>query len=253
MAVFFGTADWSMAQNLPDKGVAQGSKTPSIPNKSVDVDKKVTVGDQTRKKWRAVVFRVKDKNAGKERLYTVALGEEFRLPQTSLAIRADHYVPHFEMNRKEIFSASDNLVNPAARVIINEGGKDVFQGWLFQRFPSLRPFEHSSYEITLVEGVSSEKSLVSRSVAPAAGRKKTEIAGRPPGRDNPPDNSRKRETIARYLKLARELHEEGGKQGYDKAIEIYNRILNIDQGNKDALEGIRRVTNAKTAEDRLGK
>ena len=253
MAFFFGTAGWSKAQNLPDKGITQGSKTPSIPNGSIDVDKKVTVGDQTRKKWRAVVLRVKEKNAGKELLYTVAIGEEFRLPQTNLVIRADYYVPHFEMNRKEIFSASDNLVNPAARVIIFEGGKDVFQGWLFQRFPSLRPFAHSSHEITLVEGVSSEKPLVSRSATPVADRKKAEIGGRSQDRDKPTDISRKRETIARYRKLARALHEEGGKMEYDKAIEIYNRILNIDPGNKDALEGIRRVTNAKTAEDRLGK
>jgi hypothetical protein len=32
-----------------------------------------------------------------------------------------------------------------------EGGKEIFKGWLFVRFPEAHPFEHPKYALRLVE------------------------------------------------------------------------------------------------------
>jgi len=56
------------------------------------------------------------------------------------------------------------------------------------------------------------------------------------------------EIIGRYLKLGNAFHEEGN---YDRAIEMFNRVLNMEPDNKDALKGKERAKEAKAAEERV--
>lgn len=56
------------------------------------------------------------------------------------------------------------------------------------------------------------------------------------------------EMISRYLKLGNAFHEEGN---YDRAIEMFNRVLNMEPDNKDALKGKERAKEAKAAEERV--
>ena len=52
-----------------------------------------------------------------------------------------------------ITSRSEKLNNPAAQVKITEGGKDVFKGWMFAKFPETHAFEHPKYGLKLVDFV----------------------------------------------------------------------------------------------------
>jgi hypothetical protein len=71
-----------------------------------------------------------------------------------------------------------------------------------------------------------------------------------PAPENPqiPIPTDTQETISRYLKLGNAFHEEGN---YDRAIEMFNRVLNIESDNKDALEGKERAEQANEAEKRV--
>ncbi|MBM4135427.1 MAG: zinc-ribbon domain-containing protein [Nitrospira sp.] len=66
----------------------------------------------------------------------------------------------------------------------------------------------------------------------------------PPLTERPqrPAANERHETIIRYLKLGRAFYEDGN---YDKAVEIFNRVLKIDQNNEEALNGIRKAEEAR--------
>ncbi|MBI5576671.1 MAG: HEAT repeat domain-containing protein [Deltaproteobacteria bacterium] len=61
-----------------------------------------------------------------------------------------------------------------------------------------------------------------------------------------PKNGEERELISEYVRMG-EVFLAGGD--YARAIDVYSRILNIDEGNRDALEGIRRANDARSAEE----
>ncbi|MDP3013630.1 MAG: tetratricopeptide repeat protein, partial [Candidatus Subteraquimicrobiales bacterium] len=56
------------------------------------------------------------------------------------------------------------------------------------------------------------------------------------------------ETIRHYLRLGNAFHEEGN---YNKAIEMFNEVLNREPNNEDALEGIEKARQARELIDGL--
>jgi hypothetical protein len=63
------------------------------------------------------------------------------------------FLPALQVGGAEVTSSSNDPVNPAVFVTVLDGGKEIFKGWLFSKFPEMQPFEHPKYRITLVEGV----------------------------------------------------------------------------------------------------
>ena len=101
-------------------------------------------------KWKAVKIAVSDKTANKETVYTVAIGSQFAIPDTNLAIKVENFLPHFTMAGAVRTSLSNEPKNPAARVRIYEDGKEIFNGWLFSLFPTTHALQHPKYGFTLV-------------------------------------------------------------------------------------------------------
>jgi hypothetical protein len=52
-----------------------------------------------------------------------------------------------------ITSESNRPENPATQLQVFEGGREIFHGWLFAKFPDIHPFAHDKYAVTLVEGI----------------------------------------------------------------------------------------------------
>ena len=140
-----------------DKGPAgqgaPGENKLALPQKGQEAT--VNIPADVKGKWKAIKITVEDKEKKGKKELTVNLGSEADLPGTDLKLKAVEFVPSFVMQGLNITSASNEANNPAAKVVITEGGKEVFKGWLFQKFPTTHAFSHPKYSVTLDGGVQS--------------------------------------------------------------------------------------------------
>src|SRR4029453_6435131 len=103
--------------------------------------------------WSGIRLAWKDKSNGKTGMVDVPLAEGVPLPDPSLVVRADVFLPAFTMGGGAITSEGVEAQNPAARITVFEKGKEVFAGWIFTRFPDVHPFTHPRLELRLEGGV----------------------------------------------------------------------------------------------------
>lgn len=99
----------------------------------------------------------KDSQTSKEGILEVPIGVPTAVPGSDLEVRADVYLPAFTMNAQTITSTGTAEENPAARIAVAQGGKDIFTGWIFQRFPDVHPFQHPRFALRLQGGVPRKK------------------------------------------------------------------------------------------------
>jgi hypothetical protein len=111
----------------------------------------VVVPESVRGKWKAVEIAVSDKSARKQQIYTIAIGSEFKLPGSDLTLKVENFLPHFVMEGTTLTSQSNELKNPAAQLVISEGGHEIFRGWLFRLYPTTHAFQHPQFGFTLVD------------------------------------------------------------------------------------------------------
>ncbi len=114
---------------------------------------KVIVPEAVKGKWDAVKLIVEDKIAKKSSEITVKLNSEYNIPNSNLKIKVGEFLPDFKMDGLTITSSSNEPNNPAVRVIVYENGKEIFKGWLYSKFPTIHPFQHDKYGLTLKEGI----------------------------------------------------------------------------------------------------
>jgi hypothetical protein len=124
----------------------QAEEGPRVPNR-LEVPEAVT------KAYSGIVLAWKDSSNGKEGRVEVPLGGSASIPGTALSVSADVYLPAFTMSAQVITSTGIEPENPAARIRVTEDGKDLFQGWVFQRFPDVHPFTHPRFSLRLDGGV----------------------------------------------------------------------------------------------------
>lgn len=122
-------------------------------NAGPKVEKTVVVPPSVKGKWNKVKLTIEDKASKKSSEYTVNVGSDFKVPNTNLRIVVGEFLPDFRMDETTITSASDMPNNPAVRVEVFENGKTIFKGWLYSKFPTIHPFEHERYGLTLKEGI----------------------------------------------------------------------------------------------------
>lgn|SRR5574337_633840 len=137
-------------------GGAQASASTSAPagHPQMGGGRSIRVPEEIKGKWQAVKLRVEEKGGGKPpQVFTVRLGGQLDIPGSKLRIRVGDFLPALQVSGNEVTSASNNPTNPAVMVAVSDGGKEIFKGWLFGKFPEMQPFEHPTYQITLVEGV----------------------------------------------------------------------------------------------------
>jgi len=116
-------------------------------------EKKLVVPDSVKGKWKAVVLVVTDKKTNKQQEFTVNLNSDLKIPNSNLKVSVTEYLPDFRMEGLTLTSGSNDPNNPAAGVKVFEGGKEIFKGWLYAKFPTMHPFEHPGFSIVLKDGV----------------------------------------------------------------------------------------------------
>lgn len=113
------------------------------------------IPDTIKGKWTAVKLQVEDKKENQSKEYIVKLGGELAIPSSTLVVQAVEFLPDLKIEGSTFTTASNELKNPAVHVRILDNGKEVFNGWLFQLFPAVHPFQHERYSITLRDSVAS--------------------------------------------------------------------------------------------------
>jgi hypothetical protein len=131
-----------------DEGFKNGSRVP--PQQKPRQASVIVVPDSVKGKWRAVKIALTDKSENKESVFTVGIGSRYSIPGTKLSIDVENFLPDFTMNGTVLTSLSNEPKNPAARVKIFEDGREIFNGWLFSRYPTIHAVQHPRYGFTLV-------------------------------------------------------------------------------------------------------
>ncbi|MDW7711217.1 MAG: DUF2155 domain-containing protein [Deferrisomatales bacterium] len=113
--------------------------------------REVVVPEEVKNAWKAVVLSVADLETNTTKELTIDIGEA--VTEGSLEITVESFLPAFSMTGGVITSASNETVNPAARLVVKEDGAELFAGWLFSLYPDAHPFEHDRYELVLKDFV----------------------------------------------------------------------------------------------------
>lgn len=109
----------------------------------------VVVPPDVQSKWKAVLIEVVNKETSEQKDYVVNINQDFVIPNTKIRLNVLTFLPDFSMSLREITSLSNELRNPAAKIVIYEDGTKIFEGWLFQKLPTVHPFVHKVYAIRL--------------------------------------------------------------------------------------------------------
>jgi hypothetical protein len=125
------------------QGAAPGSEVPT----------RLEVPPEVQKAYSGIKLSWKDKSNGKTGAVEVPLGGGTPLPDPSLVVRADVFLPAFTMGGGAITSDGVEQQNPAARITVFDKGKEIFSGWIFTRFPDVHPFTHPRFALHLEGGV----------------------------------------------------------------------------------------------------
>jgi len=134
---------------MPPGQAAPGHGGISVPK----VEMKIIVPDSVKGKWSGVILIVEDKSSKKKQEFKVNLNSDLKIPNSNLKVAVGDFLPNFKMDGSTITSTSNDPANPAVRVKVYEGEKEVFKGWLYSKFPAIHPFEHPKYGINLKEGI----------------------------------------------------------------------------------------------------
>jgi hypothetical protein len=118
-----------------------------------DVPSRLEVPPEVAHAYTGIKISWKDKTEGKEGVIEVPLGGGTPLPDPSLVVRADVFLPAFTMGGGAITSEGVEPQNPAARITVFDKGKEIFAGWIFKRFPDVHPFTHPRFQLHLEGGV----------------------------------------------------------------------------------------------------
>jgi hypothetical protein len=115
--------------------------------------KETVVPDSVKDAWKGVKLSIEDKQASTTNDVVVDLGSNYAIPDTNLKIQVGDFLPDFKMAEGVVTSASNDLNNPAVHVVVMEGDKEIFNNWLYEKFPAIHPFMHERFGITLKEAI----------------------------------------------------------------------------------------------------
>ena len=136
----------------PTPGDAGGGVAPNSPS-SPSAPSVLVVPPEVAHAYTGIRVTWKDKTDGKEGVIEVPLGGGTPLPDPSLVVRAEVFLPAFTMGGGTMTSEGIEPQNPAARIAVFEKGKQIFGGWIFTRFPDVHPFTHPRFQISLEGGI----------------------------------------------------------------------------------------------------
>jgi Uncharacterized protein conserved in bacteria (DUF2155) len=142
----------AISHEREDVGAGSSSPTGSEPGR-VAVPTKLEVPPGVAEAFSGIRVSWKNASSGKAGTLDVPLGGSATIPDSTVSVRADVYLPAFTMTAEVITSSSVKEENPAARISVSDQGKEIFAGWVFSRFPDVHPFQHPRFSLRLEGGI----------------------------------------------------------------------------------------------------
>ena len=141
---------------MPPQGAPGQPGMPGAPHGepgAPPVEKKVVVPDAVKAGWKAAKIEVEYKEKKSRKAFVIPLNSEFKVPDSDLTLKVGNFLPHFTMAAEQITSGSNNPENPAVQLEVFQGGKEIFHGWLFSKYPAVHPFQNDKFGLGLIEGI----------------------------------------------------------------------------------------------------
>ena len=142
---------------VPGGGDAASSVAAQPPSseapRSAGLDTEIVLPPEIEQAWSGIRVRVVRVHDQTSEDFEVAIDGSVLLGDSGLMLTAFAFVPDFVMDENGITSRSPNTTNPAARVLISDGGSFEYEGWLFVAMPGLHSHPHPMYQVQLVEGI----------------------------------------------------------------------------------------------------
>jgi hypothetical protein len=91
-------------------------------------------------------------------MITVSLGASFKLERSAIKVTVGPFMPNFVMTQKNYSSKGNELTNPAVRLVIEENGKTLYEGWAFAKYPTMYAFEHDEFALQLMDYIPADVS-----------------------------------------------------------------------------------------------
>jgi hypothetical protein len=125
----------------------------------VKIDRGVVVPEEVKDQWKAVKIKVRNKiDESKNSMKTVSLGDSFVLDGSAIKVTVGPFMPNFVMTQKSYSSKGNELTNPAVRLVVEENGKTLFEGWAFAKYPTMYAFEHDKFALQLMDYIPADVS-----------------------------------------------------------------------------------------------
>jgi len=120
------------AKQFEIQSYAEGVTPPPKPA-PLPKDLQVIVPPSVKSKYGSVVMLVGNRKTKEIKKFTVKLGGKAQVPGTDFTIEVRDYLPHFITQGKTVTTKTEEPKDPVVRATIYQGGKQVFDGFIFQK------------------------------------------------------------------------------------------------------------------------
>ncbi len=129
------------------------SVTPKQASANMKLTKPTELLPEIVEKYSGIKILAINKNDGSKIEIVAPFGQKTAIDGTSLEIITASYFTNFTMVDGGVKNVSMEENNPSAKVIIIDNGRQVFDGWLFQEYPDMHPYENPVWRIVLAGAV----------------------------------------------------------------------------------------------------
>ena len=151
------------SRSQPAYSEKQAVATPDETNpgvkEGVKIDRGVVVPQEVEGQWKAVKIMVRNKiDESRNSMKMITLGDSFELDGSAIKVTIGPFMPNFVMTQKSYSSKGNELTNPAVRLIVEESGKILYEGWAFAKYPTMYAFEHDEFALQLMDYIPADVS-----------------------------------------------------------------------------------------------
>ena len=141
------------------QAVATQDETHPGVKEGVKIDRGVVVPQEVEGQWKAVKIMVRNKiDESRNSMKMITLGDSFELDGSAIKVTIGPFMPNFVMTQKSYSSKGNELTNPAVRLIVEESGKILYEGWAFAKYPTMYAFEHDEFALQLMDYIPADVS-----------------------------------------------------------------------------------------------
>ena len=145
-------------QSAQETGAKAEDVHPGV-KEGVEIDRGIIVPKDVDGQWKAVKIMVRNKiDESRSSMKTASLGSSFELEGSAIKVTVGPFMPNFVMTQTNYTSKGNELTNPAVRLVVEENGKTLYEGWAFAKYPTMYAFEHEEFAFQLMDYIPADVS-----------------------------------------------------------------------------------------------